>query len=395
MKTKFNFNSLILNLLILLFVFQPFIQSVIPIFSYLDEAVALLAIPVFFIKIAKNHFKIKYLKEDGKLFLALFGILIIGIVSNLFSNIQTIKYILGDILIFYKFFMIYYIARVLFKKSKINIVLIRIIIIFLFLGTLYDYAFSVNITGYLRYGIPSNYFIYGSPIGLVSVSSFILSCYLLENKKIDLFVILNCFVIFSTLRFKAFVFIIFTIVLYLYIIKFNKRINISKFLILGLIGFSIAYSQIDFYFFSSIDTTARGQLLVNSIAIMKDYMPLGTGFGTFASYMSGINYSILYYNYNLAGIYGLSPNYTAYLSDSFWPMIFAQFGIIGTILFIYCIKNLFNKIQKYDLKKDKYIYYAKMLAFVYMLISSVTESAFVNPVCIGFALVLGMRDLNE
>lgn len=112
--------------------------------------------------------------------------------------------------------------------------------------------------------------------------------------------------------------------------------------------------------------------------------------------MSGLNYSSLYYVYNLSNIYGLGSTFTAYLSDSFWPMIIAQFGFFGMILYFFCIKKLFNRIQlTYKKNENNYIYYCKALALIYLLISSIAESAFVNPVCVCFAIIIGLELNND
>ena len=274
-------STFFLNLLIIIFVFQPALQLVFPIFTYADEFIAVMTVPYMIFRIKKKNFKITISKDDKHLVLLLLSIFVIGIISNINSGIQTYKYVLGDILIFYKFFLLYYLTRTSMKGASPSRTLLRIIIIFLILGTIYDYTTEKNITGYLRYGLKSNYFIYGNPIGLLAISSFTFCMYLLINKKFDFFVILICIVILSTLRFKAFVFLTFTLLMYFYTIKFNKKISISNFLVLGIIGFAIAYSQIEFYFIKSVDTTARGQLLTKSFQIMKDYFPLGTGFRNF------------------------------------------------------------------------------------------------------------------
>lgn len=389
-------NTIFLNLLIIIFVFQPALQLVFPIFTYADEFIAMLAFPLMIFRIGKNKFRITISKDDKHLALFLLLIFAIGIISNVRSGIQTYKYIFGDVLIFFKFFLIYYLTRTSMKGASPSKGLLRLIIVFLIIGTIYDYATATNVTSYLRYGFKSNYFIYGNPTGLLAISSFTLCMYLLINKKFDFFVILISIVILSTLRFKAFVFLAFIFIMYFYTIKLNKKISISKFLVFGIVGFIIAYSQIEFYFISSVDTTARGQLLTKSLQIMKDYFPLGTGFGTFGSYMSGLNYSSLYYTYNLNNIYGLGPTFTAYLSDSFWPMIIAQFGLFGIVLYFLCIKNLFDKIQQtYKKKENNYIYFCKILALLYLLISSITESAFVNPVCVCFAIIIGLEMNND
>ena len=60
----------------------------------------------------------------------------------------------------------------------------------------------------------------------------------------------------------------------------------------------ISWDQISFYYLSH-DDVARNILTSKSMEIAKDYFPLGTGFGTYGSYISGVYYSSLYYKYDL------------------------------------------------------------------------------------------------
>lgn len=116
------------------------------------------------------------------------------------------------------------------------------------------------------------------------------------------------------------------------VVEDKKKITIKTLLLFVPLVVTLAWNQIYYYFFSSVQgDSARYQLLINSFKVIKDHFPIGSGFGTYASYYSGKYYSPIYSSYGLTGIYGLTRDNTSFISDSFWPMVFAQTGLIGTV----------------------------------------------------------------
>lgn len=86
------------------------------------------------------------------------------------------------------------------------------------------------------------------------------------------------------------------------------------------------------------DFMARAGLYFRSLDIFKDYFPFGSGFGTFGTYASAVNYSPIYYKYDLNLIYGLSKDTPSFIADTYYPVL-AQFGVVGaTLFFIFWIK---------------------------------------------------------
>ena len=209
-----------------------------------------------------------------------------------------------------------------------------------------------------RFGIMANQLFYGHPTTLAAVCIFLISCIFLlykKEKKNFIYVVMILLVLLSTLRLKAISASLIIAILIMYILLTKKKINIAKFLIFGVIAFIIAFDQINYYYFE-IDGSARKQLTVKSFEIAEDYFPIGTGFGTYGSYMSTVNYSEVYYRYNLNEIYGLQKGKTWFAADTFWPMIIGQFGVIGLICYLLCIITLYKEIQKKYHKIQIYIY---------------------------------------
>lgn len=389
-KYIINIRYLFLVLCIYLFVFQNLLQTYIPIFQYFDEIIALISLPFLFFNVSKK----KSDKINNSILMLLFIILILGVTSNILYKFQIIKYVLFDIVIFFKFYLIYFLSGVLWcddflekytKNLKFHLSFITLI---LSVFTVFNYIFVIWPSEF-RYGILSNKLFFSQPTFLAGVCMFLLSLSIRTNKKI--IIIRNIIILvllLSTLRFKAIGAAIAILFVSIYVDTTNKKITISKVVFIGLILLIFAFDQINFYFFKN-DGFARKELLNASVEIAKDYFPLGTGFGTFGSFYSAENYSPVYYKYNLDRVYGLSPEYHYFVADSFYPMLLGQFGIIGIVLYCVVIFMLFRKIQQIDIRKNKYEYISKMCAFAYLIISSSSESSFTGPMAISLALILG------
>ena len=156
--------------------------------------------------------------------------------------------------------------------------------------------------------------------------------------------------------------------------------------------FFLGYNKIQYYLLDNSDF-ARAMLYGTSFVIAREHFPLGSGFGTFGSFISGKIYSPLYYKYGLSNIYGLTENNNSYISDTFWPMILAQFGFLGLILFVAIIGIIFHKIWSIR-KLNKYYFLSSMCLMLYLLIASTSESSFVNYYAVYFFIMLGIY-LNQ
>jgi hypothetical protein len=84
--------------------------------------------------------------------------------------------------------------------------------------------------------------------------------------------------------------------------------------------------QIDY-----VNGNPRLLLYVTSVEVARDYFPLGAGLGRYGSPMSRIDFSPLYAHYGLDRIWGLTPEYDAYITDTFWPHVLGEMGVFGLI----------------------------------------------------------------
>lgn len=183
------------------------------------------------------------------------------------------------------------------------------------------------------------------------------------------------------------------VLLILYLSR-NGKTTISGFQViaLGIVALGIGWGQIEAYF--GTEGQARSELLRGGLQISMDFFPGGAGFATFGSAVTAELqwYSPLYYQYGLSSIWGLSREYPAFISDSFWPTVLGQSGWIG--LAAYCVAMVMLIRAIYLSARVKL---PVVLFSAYLLIMSTSESAFFNPISIylSICVVLASRGIES
>lgn len=377
-------------ILLLLMLFQIPLQVKFTIFKNLDEIFPFLlmiwGIPLLYKTKGRIYFNSQ---EDKIIFLKLIICIIllffIGTIGNIKYKYQSLSHVLPDIVLVFKGFITYVLAIIVTYNHKKNEKyyyllnrLIQIITLIIFLLTIVNYIIKLYPTNDIRWGIPSQMLMFGHPTYLASFAVVCLSIMISfkdlfpKNKR---YIYMLIFILTSTLRSRVVMFILILIFMYYYIIKFNRRINISGIMILFFAGVYFIRDKIILYV-SNADWS-RSALMVNSFKIANDHFPIGAGFSTFATWTSGVYYSPLYYTYGLNNIYGLTVDNYAYVGDTFWPAILGQFGYSGLAIVIYMIYLMYRKIS---LIKNKNIYLSKLSILIYLIILSTSETSFMSPV---------------
>ena len=132
---------------------------------------------------------------------------------------------------------------------------------------------------------------------------------------------------------------------------------------------------------------ARSALSITSLKIGKDHFPIGTGFGTYASWVSGESYSKIYDIYGLNKVWGLSSDFYWFVADTFWPMIIGQFGFIGLAIYTFIIYKIYRNIKNND---NLYYYFGQILLLLYLLVLSVAEASFSGPIVVMYMVFIGL-----
>ncbi len=174
-------------------------------------------------------------------------------------------------------------------------------------------------------------------------------------------------------------------------IDYKKVLAVIVLLLLIII---VSWQKINFYFIegandvmnsdfdeeSLSDSFARPVLYAVAWILLFDFFPLGTGLASYASYASAESYSTLYYDYGLDKVYGLSPKFSSFICDAYYPTL-AQFGVIGIVLFVWFwtwILCRLNSMEKSRGSSYKYQYILGVMVIIFILIESIGNTFFIQ-----------------
>ncbi len=365
-----------------------------PIINYTDECLALIG-PALCVYRALHTGRIAGKKSNLKLVGALMIFLIAGLLGNFLYNYQKWSAVLEDVYVNLKFFLTILTGYELFRLCnpdncrRIFLSHARISAA-VFLGLLIaDLLFKVFDSSGTRYELRVVQLFYGHPTYLAGAMAFLLAALTLYYEKgNNKYLLMTSAVLFFTLRGKAIAGVIVYLLIYFFILRQRKKLQFRHIILLALAALVVAWEQFSYYYIDLEGASARSALTQTSIQIAQDYFPIGTGFGTFASNVAGEYYSPVYHMYGLNNVYGLSESNMLFGSDTFWPIIIGQSGVIGTVCYVYVLVVLFQRVLKTK-NVDIYAYSSGIFIFAYLMISSTSEPTFCNVVSMPSAILLG------
>ena len=366
------------------------------VFKHIDEAFVLICLVYLMLHI---HF---VLKKKATLVYLWVGFLSIGAVSSILFRYQGLFPSLVDALLICTKFIIGYLTAYVYaslhpgKLSQRLAGTARIITLVLFVISVHDLLLSpIFPRGEYRYFTQSLVlmFPHSTYLSAAMVTLLVLLGYTDKNHKNIPYMFFATFIGMMTLRGKAIAFFAVYWVLYICIMVFKKR-NYVGLLIGGGVGsIVIGFEQISDYFLTTTRFSPRQIMLKDSISLASQHFPLGTGFGTYGSTIAAQHYSPLYTQLGYPSLDGMSPENTSYLSDCFWPEIIAQFGFIGTVIFVgVLILFLFYSIR--SLKKNRVGGFSLLMILINMLINSTAESSFFNPASMLLFAIFGLMEVE-
>ena len=349
------------------------------VFSYADEVIAILL--VLWALLSRCGEKVGIHERRG---LAALGLLcILGLVGNLAFGYQDSAFAIAvDLFTCIKIFVAYFAARVVLRGKgrclKAFQVVGRAFLAVAACGLLLHVAGIVQLgSGRVTFGIPCYQFIFSHPTNLAAYCVGFSALMFSGDKPKTGWLAVACLILVSTQRAKAvaMAFVILFFVFYGAAKRDDMRPSKLVFVFLGAGAVFFGADQIQEYFLTS--TAARSLLMQDGLAIAGKLFPLGSGFATFGTYMSGEYYSPLYFEYGLNTVWGLWPSNPTFVSDSFWPAILAQFGFIGLVALVYLLVESGKSIAGDAGTKE--IRFASFGTIpIYLLILSTSDASFFN-----------------
>ena len=214
------------------------------------------------------------------------------------------------------------------------------------------------------------------------------------------FIICAIIVLMLSMRSKAYIYIVLISFFFLLMRRNKMKISAHSFLkrnkqkiflmavFVMFISYFVVKDKLNDYIRWGL-SAARTALYIVGFKIMIDYFPLGTGLGTFASWISGEYYSNVYVLYNIQNVSGLRRDEgMPYISDTYWPYIFGQFGIIGMFFYAMALIYVFKDILK-KYSENINVLVSAVSLYVYILMACFVEATLTNAQIVLMALTLG------
>lgn len=395
-------------IILTLFLFMCYINEKGGVLKYTDELTSIFVLVAGGYRILNSGGKVK--KITLKLVALMLGIILIGLLGNLISNVERSKLIIVlDMFNCLKVFVTFAFAMNLkvTEDDWHNIItsvacIVQITIVIAFICGLINQVANIGMSDEIRYGIKGFKFIFLNE-GTLSTACYTYIIFLTFAmpeyiKKIDrrinmVVIVLTLLIMISTLRTRAFAFAIFYVFIYYYYIMKNKSENKKNRIrmwqvILGIVSLSaVSAPTLEKYFTNT--RMARYQLLHGALELSSKYFPIGTGFCTYGTYMAQQYYSPLYRQLGFNQIWGMSESMRDLLTDSCWPAVLGQFGIIGVILYSIMLSVILLYI--YRIAKQNRYYYTTVLFFIVITVgASVATATFFHFMTVGQMLILGI-----
>lgn len=395
MSKKYDrLKNIILVIMFYILIFQNALENYFKAFGILDEAISLILLLYGIYMIIFNSKKVKIDKHNVQIIICSIVIGAIGLTGNMIYKYQETIPLIKDGIALFKGIITYICVPMFFMNLKVSDYLeiinkhLKIISVSVLILVLGNFIFDIFPHYEIRFGIKSQQIFFSHPTYLASFSALLvglLSVNLKKHKENKIYIFISLIILTTTLRFKAIAFIpIYMYMFYIVIIK-ERKLQIKDIVILCILGGIFAATQIREYVQNP--DWARSALSITSLKIGRDHFPIGTGFGTYASWVSGESYSKIYDIYGLNKVWGLSSDFYWFVADTFWPMIIGQFGFIGLAIYTFIIYKIYRNIKNND---NLYYYFGQILLLLYLLVLSVAEASFSGPIVVMYMVFIGL-----
>ena len=174
-------------------------------------------------------------------------------------------------------------------------------------------------------------------------------------------------------------------------IKFTSVSTLLKLAALGAVVIFFTWTKFNAYYVEGFQedaqAMARPATYETGMTIMfHDYIPFGSGLGSFGTAAAAKEYSPLYFKYNLNEIWGLDPGNPMFLADAFYPTL-AEYGIVGLIFFL-----IFWKRRLWETNKIPNLIYYRMalMCILALALESTADSSYLSGKGMGYFMILAL-----
>ena len=336
----------LISLILTVFLFQTLLENYIFETSYIDEGLAVFFFCFFVLELITSW---EISAKDLLICALVIMITAAGLYGNIRTGIQDQKAaVLLDIVSHFKFAVMVLGVQSFGRRHyadycraiRVPVFLAKIYLTVIFAFGVLNLFVNLGMYGEIRYGMRAYAFVFGTPGIVTNTVLYIFMLLFMESalcpgKRNTVFLAMAESLMLMVLKSRSFILAAAILMLYETLIIEKKKSISLRMLVIGAVGGLIGYPQYQNYFVNGVTAntgqSARQLFWQNGIELFKEHFPFGTGFGTFGSGTAASYYSNLYYTLGFNNIAGMQPDNTKFLNDTFWPMIFAQLGLVGTI----------------------------------------------------------------
>ena len=380
----------LISLVLTVFLFQTLLENYIFETSYIDEALAVFFFCFFVLELITGW---EISAKEFTICALVLAITAAGLSGNFAYGIQDHRIaILLDIVSHFKFAVMFLGVRSFARSHSVDYtrairfpaLMAKVYLTVLFVFGMLNLFVNLGMYSEIRYGMRTYAFVFGTPGIVTNTVLYIFALLFMESavcpeKRNIVFLAMAEALMLMVLKSRSLILAAAILILYETLILESKKIIAARVAVIGAVGGLIGYPQFQNYFVNGVTAntgqSARQLFWTNGVALFKEYFPFGTGFGTFGSGSAASYYSNLYYTLGFDKVSGMTPDNPKFLNDTFWPMIFAQLGLVGTIPYaVLLLLILYEICRRGKETENGYIMLAVYMYAINVLFSSIQSS---------------------
>ena len=354
-------------------------------FDWSDE---ILTVLLLFYAMAKQHFLVKDKKRSKEINIYI-ALMIFYLLYSLIIKVTTPRGVMLDFLQQLRPYAVFYLTWMLAPQfSPKQKKYIKWIMLLSFFGYLFAFKFKPSLV--TPYGGAES-----AALGQIALCCamvyYLFSKQTTKNRNIAIIIMLLGLLSGKSKYFGECVCFIALVMFVKSRINFTSVSTLLKVGALGAVVIFFTWTKFNAYYVEGFQedaqAMARPATYETGMQIMfHDYVPFGSGLGSFGTAAAAKEYSPLYYKYNLNEIWGLDPTNPMFLADAFYPTL-AEYGIVGLFFFLWFWKRRLWEANKIP----NLIYYRMALMCILALaLESTADSSYLSGKGMGYFMILAL-----
>lgn len=354
-------------------------------FDWSDE---ILTVLLLFYAMAKQHFLVKDKKRSKEINIYI-ALMIFYLLYSLVIKVTTPRGVMLDFLQQLRPYAVFYLTWMLAPQfSPKQKKYIKWIMLLSFFGYLFAFKFKPSLV--TPYGGAES-----AALGQIALCCamvyYLFSKQTTKNRNIAILIMLLGLASGKSKYFGECVCFIALVMFVKSKINFTSVSTLLKLAALGAVVIFFTWTKFNAYYVEGFQEDAqemaRPITYQTGMQIMfHDYIPFGSGLGSFGTAAAAKEYSPLYYQYHLDEIWGLDPSNPMFLADAFYPTL-AEYGIVGLFFFLWFWKRRLWEANKIP----NLIYYRMALMCILALaLESTADSSYLSGKGMGYFMILAL-----